>query len=44
MLKDEFENYIDVLPPLEGPIEYFPEFEVQKSFQGMKNRRTTGAL
>ena len=37
-----FENDIDVLPPLEGPIENITELEVRKVFQRMTNSRATG--
>ena len=42
LLNDEFANDIDVLPPVEGPIEDITELDVRKAIQGMKNRRATG--
>ena len=42
LLNEEFENEIDVIPPVEGPIEDITEIEVRKAIRGMKNRRATG--
>ena len=41
-LNNEFENDIDMLPPLTGPIVDITNFEGQKTIQRMKNRRATG--